>query len=276
MEKTKTSKKNRAEQKKLLMQLEKEIKDLEFKVNHTDLYNKKIGTIRNLKIGARALRVFAPYIITAGIVTGGFLACGVTPFGKNQMKEYSATMKEFDVNGNVRCTQQYGEFGNDVNKIYYYSKWQYDGQLYSRDVKVYKAEDLNYEEMLKYLDYSNVKLEDILGKPTSNYKETTNNVEDADLKCEGHLKAVMYSYDKKDYVFRDFSLYENVGITLAYLLTVLFVQIIPGIYREKFPFEFEEEMEKIKDRYCPLKEADIPSLKMNLKTSKSNYKVLTR
>lgn len=276
MENTRTLNGNRTEQKKLLMQLKKEMKDLEFKINHTNLYNIKIDTIKNLRIGARALRILTPYILTAGIVTGGFLALDVTPFSKNQGKAYFTTMKEFDATGNVHCIQKYSATEIDCNKIYYYSKWEQVGELYSRNVKVYNVKDLNYEEILKCLDYSDVKLEDVLGEPVSDYKETTNNVDNVDLKKEEYLKAAVYSRDKNDYILKEFTVYENVGVTAAYLLVVIFLQIIPAIYREKFPMKFKDEIENISDKYSPLDEYDVQILKQSLKTCQNNYKTLTR
>ena len=70
--KKRQAEKKRIEQKKMLLQMKKEIEILESEIKHSNLVNAKIGTIRNLKISARALQKIAPYALTAGIIAGGF------------------------------------------------------------------------------------------------------------------------------------------------------------------------------------------------------------
>ena len=61
---------------KMLLQLQKEIESIEYDIQHSKINNAKIETIRNLKIGARALQLVAPYVLTASIIAGGFTYLG--------------------------------------------------------------------------------------------------------------------------------------------------------------------------------------------------------
>ena len=124
--KKRQAEKKRLEQKKLLLQMKKEMETLEWEIEHSRLVNIKVGTIRNLKISARALQLVAPYVLTAGIIAGGFTLLGNIPFyGGDEWKVYSTVMTEFDNNGNIRYEQQYDSYkSSSDNKLYYYTKWQ--------------------------------------------------------------------------------------------------------------------------------------------------------
>lgn len=56
--------------------MKKDIEDLEHKIKFSQFSNLKIKTVRNLKISLRAMQLIAPYVLTAGLIAGGFKLLG--------------------------------------------------------------------------------------------------------------------------------------------------------------------------------------------------------
>ena len=73
---------------KMLLEIEKEIGQLEFNINHPKIANLKINTLRKLKTLLCTGQLIAPYILTAGITFGGFSYNGATPFIIDDQKKY--------------------------------------------------------------------------------------------------------------------------------------------------------------------------------------------
>lgn len=276
--------KKRLEQKKMLLQMKKEIESLESKIMHSSLTNAKIGTIRNLKIGARALQLVAPYALTAGIIAGGFILLGNTPFyNGDEWKVYSSVMTEIDNNGNVRFEQQYDNFEDDEgnildssdNVLYYYSKWQKNGVgLYLRTVQTYSLENKSYEEVLKLFEKEDLKLEDVLGEPDSNIKETKNNLTEKELQAGPFIKAVVYREDTKDYIMQRETVGENIESSVLYIILTLICELAPLYFRhEHSSFDFLDCIEVIKREHQSL---DIETMRKKLELKRENYDRMTR
>ena len=126
----------RLEKKKMLLQMEKEIQQLEFDIHHSKTANLKVHALRGLKISLRAGQLIAPYVLTAAITFGGFAALGGMPFIKDDLKKKLEMKKELDSFGNIRYEQQYDSFDSSKGTISYVGKWnkQNDG-FYSREIK---------------------------------------------------------------------------------------------------------------------------------------------
>lgn len=268
--------KKRLEQKKLLIQMKQEIESLESEIKHSSLVNAKIGAIRNLKISARALQLAAPYVLTAGIVAGGFTLLGDIPFyGGDEWKVYSNVMTEFDDAGNIRFEQQYDSFENSDNILYYYSKWQQgnDG-FYSRTVQTYSIKKKTYEDIIELFGQENLNLEDVLGEPSSNIKETRNNLTDEELQEESFVKAVIYNKDENDYIMHKETVGENILLSVLYVLITGLCELAPLYWRSEHSyFDFADCVEEIKRKHQSL---DIDTLTKKLELKKDNYNRLMR
>ncbi len=274
----------RLEQKKLLIQMKKEIDTLEFDIKYSSLRNAKMGAIKNLKIYARALQLVAPYVVTAGIVAGGFALFGDIPFYPNdEVKAYSNVMTEFDNAGNIRKEQQYASFKDESghkldsndNLLYYYSKWEkIDDGLYSRVVQTYSIDEKTYEDIIKLFDKKDLSLEGILGEPDSNIKETKNNLTEEELQEGAFIQAIVYSKDEGDYIIRKQTVGENIFLSILYVFVSMLIEMGPLYYRSEYSsFDFLRCVNEIKRKYQPL---DIDVAKKQLELKKDNYNRLTR
>lgn len=275
--------KKRLEQKKFMLQLKKDIVDLEKKIKHSRIENLKIDTIKNLKISARVLQLIAPYVVTAGLVAGGFTLLGDIPFYADEWKIYSNVMTEFDNAGNITTRQQYNDFKDDNgntldssnNLLYYYSQWQLDENgLYSRIVQTYSIEKQTYENLIELFNKEDLKLEDVLGKPNTNIRETRNNLTDEEIQEESFIKAVIYNEETGDYIVHKETVGENVSLSILYILATSLLELVPLSFRHNISsFDFKTCVRRIKKRY-PHIDADELAKKLELK--KANYDRLTR
>lgn len=251
---------------KLLLQMQKEIRTLEFEIKHPNLA--KISIIRNLKISARVLQRFAPYVLTAGIAIGSVKYFNNIPFNRDN------TLIEFDNNGNLRKEKQYSDFqdadGNSLDNsdsmLYYYSQWQKDENgLYSRHVKTYSIIAKTYEDIINLFDQESLKIEDILGNPISDIKEEKNNLTEEELEEELLFNAVIYN---KESIEEDFS------FSVFYLLLFLALELGILYYRDKVSnFNFTYSIYEIKEKYHP---ANAEDMIKKLELKKENYDRLAR
>ena len=92
-----------ARKKKLLLEMKKEVEDLERQIKYNKLVNKKNALIRETLINGRRLQWLAPLILTACITAGGAKLIGIGfPFYMDDIEEFLYTKKEFDNTGNIR------------------------------------------------------------------------------------------------------------------------------------------------------------------------------
>ena len=263
--------------KKMLLQMKKEIEMLENELKYSKLVNLKISTVKNLKISLRFMQRITPYVLSAGIIAGGckLIGFGLPFYSGDTLKINSNTMKEFDSLGNVRYEQQYDDYANSSNILYYYSQWQPDiNGLYTRNVETYKLDELTEEEILKLFNKEDLKLSDIFGKPISKKRETKNNVTEEELQQNDCLKAIIYSEDKNNYILYKETKEENNVITAAYLALTAVVELIPFFIRRNIStFDFDDCVSEIKRKYPAV---DTDELIKKLEIRRSNYNRLMR
>ncbi len=263
--------------KKMLLQMKKEIEMLENELKYSKLVNLKISTVKNLKISLRFMQRITPYVLSAGIIAGGckLIGFGLPFYSGDTLKINSNTMKEFDSLGNVRYEQQYDDYANSSNILYYYSQWQPDiNGLYTRNVETYKLDELTEEEILKLFNKEDLKLSDIFGEPISKKRETKNNVTEEELQQNDCLKAIIYSEDKNNYILYKETKEENNVITAAYLALTAVVELIPFFIRRNIStFDFDDCVSEIKRKYPAV---DTDELIKKLEIRRSNYNRLMR
>lgn len=269
--------KQRLEKKKMLLQMKKELETLENELKYSKLVNLKISTVKNLKISLRFMQRIAPYVLTAGIMAGGckLIGGGIPFYSGDTFKINSNTMKEFDSLGNIRYEQQYDDYENSSNILYYYSQWkQGNDGFYSRNVESYKLDELTEEEILKLFAKEDLNLSDVFGEPTSKKKETKNNVTEEELQQKDYLQAIIYNEDENDYVIHKETMGENIAVTVIYLLLTALVELIPLFIRSEISsFDFDDCVREIKRKHPSV---DTEELAKKLEIKRSNYDRLTR
>lgn len=264
------------EKEKLLLHLQKEIQQLEFAIKHPKVANINNDLLRRLNIGLCTTRLIAPYVLTAGLVTGTFIFMGNIPFYPNdELRFYSYVMTEFDSLGNVRYEQQYAPFDYSQDMVYAYSKWelQSDG-LYVRNVNAYEIQDQTYEDLVILFRQDDISLEGFFGASASNRKELRPVLSEDELQKEAFLQAVIYRQDKSDYIARKETARENLLISIGYVIVTLMAESVPLHFRKKLSsFYYHANICKIKEKYPQVNEEE---LKRKLKIKTDNYTRLTR
>ncbi len=266
------------EQQQFMNNLEKDIKKIEYQINNKDKENKKRKFIKNLKIGTKICTATAPYILTAGLVTGLFSWCKMTPIIQDEKYINPYQKKELDNKGNVYYEEQMHDYGSD-NELYYYSKWKKDEKdLYSRDIKIFKINDDAIDRVIKLLENDkldkNLQLEDILGSPKEEKKERKNNLTKEEINEEPFIKSIIYDRNEDRLVYYKESEDTNFILTAICFLIIEAAEFIPLKVRRKLGFDMFDDIEKIKDNYQPLSNKEIKQLRKKLEIKKENYKIL--
>ena len=268
--------KQKAEKKKMLLSLEKEIKQLEFDLKHTTIANTRIKTLRDLKILLKFGQLIAPYTLTAAITFGGFSVLGGTPFIKDDRKLVLNEKKEFDSLGNIKYEQQYDKFDNINATITYFDKWtkKEDG-FYSRETKTYSADKLAKEVIERMINEQDIdSLNELCTKPISSSIQIQNNLTDEEIEQGPFFKAIVYSRDKNDYIIAKESLGEEFGLTTLWLLLLVILEPLTYELRRTYSdFDFNESIHNIKSKYQLM---DVDDFTKKLEIKKSNYRRLTR
>lgn len=252
--------------------MKQEIESLEFKIKYSNLVNFKIKAIRNLKITAKALRLVAPYTITAGIAFCGINHLGHVPY--NERKAYSNVMTEFDNVGNIRIEQQYDKINGD-SILYYCSKWEKcDDEFYSRTVQAYSIRGKSFEDIMKLFKKEDLKLGDVLGEPDSKIKETKNNLTEDEIQEESIIKAVIYKENKDDYIIYKTTVGESIVVSAFWIFLAIISELVPLCYREYYSsFNFLRCVNEIKAEHQLL---DIDTITKKLELKRDDYDKLMR
>lgn len=259
---------------KMMNDLAKEVNKDEKYVNHYNLYKAKLRALKNLKIIVETGKLFLPYVLAAGITTGGFMAVGKTPFYKDDCKQPLEIKKEFDSLGNIRIEQQYFEYENVKNTLFYYSKWDMvKDNLYSRDIYKYYIPEISEDKMMELIDGNLEDLYSFLGEPTNIGKETKVNLSLDEINSSELIEAVVYLEDEDNYIIIKESSSSNVGYTMLWLLFLMFTNSMASSIRKYSKYDYAKSIEEIKSNTKPI---DIDELKRKLMIKKDNYERLMR
>lgn len=261
-------------QKQLLEQMRNDIVALENKIKFSKLTNLKIGAIRNLKISLRATQLIAPYVLTAGLIAGGFKLLGSCPFYRDIHQQNLNTMKEFDNLGNIRYEEQYKDL-TASDMLYFYGKWEKskDG-FYIRTVEKYEIKELTEEEIKDLFEKEQITLQDILGAPVSSFQESNNNVPEEEIERDNYFQAIIYTENDEDYILVRESSSDNIVLSILYVLLTALCELLPLYIRcEVSSFDFRNCVSEIKEKH---QSVDIPTLKKKLEIKRENYNRLVR
>lgn len=267
--------KQQKKKQKLLYQMEKEIKKLQYEIRYSKLTNMRIHALRAAGISLRFLQLIAPFAITAGLVFGGFSLLGYTPFVIDDQKKKLEKETTIDSLGNVSVVEQYDDF-DKTNTISYIGQYelQEDG-LYARKVKTYAAAKVAEDVLRRIVNDEDIdSLEEVLGKPVSVRVEKSNNITEEEKNSPAYLQASIYSVDNNDVIIVKESVGDNVGTTLIVLLLTLIFEILPALVRiELSDFDFSEAVESIQSN---LQLVDVDSIQRRLAIKKDTFERLTR
>ncbi len=268
--------------KETLFQLKKNIEDLEYKIKHSKHINVKNRAMRDLNITAKTAQLVAPYLVTAGIIAGGFSSLlGDIPFYPNdEWKVYAQVTTEIDNNGNFKTERLYNDCNyNNYSTLYYYSAWKKDENgLYSRSVQTYSINNNSPEKIIELIKKEDLNFEDIFGQPCSNITETKNNLTEDEFQEKPYIKAVLYNKDKNDYIIHQETVEENIFLSFGYLVLVFTAgYIIYNFKKDHIENPIEEHylsfIDNFKRTYGPL---DIEDLTQKLELKKNEYNKLTK
>ena len=143
------------EKKKMINKMKREIVYLENKRNHINYTNYKIRLLRRIRMSLCASRVIAPYVLSLGLLFGGFSCFEITPFFKDSIKNNLHSKKIFDSLGNISIESQYDNYDNSIGTITYYDRWVKEDDLYTRNIKTYDVDNVDENTILNVLNSPN-------------------------------------------------------------------------------------------------------------------------
>ena len=249
--------------------LEKNMHILERKNHHQRLAKLSEDLKKQGRISARTMQLFAPYILSAGVLFGILKFTGNTPFVKDQEKHYSTDIIEMDSNHSYSKTSTHNSISKKSSIFCYYSKWNLVDGLYIREVKKFSIPNYTEEEVANLMNKNIIDIEDVLGKPLSVTKEVSNIAPDEN---KSFLSAIIYVQNSNEYYYLVESTTKDIACTIGYttLLMVMF-PLISKIRNEKSSFSYLNSVNSIKLNY---QTKEINAKKLTL--VKDNYDLLKR
>lgn len=213
--------------KKMLLDMKSEFEKLEYQRKHVGVVKFKIHLLRLWKILLFISKRISPYIASYVISFIILLYFNRTPFIQDKLKKKLEIQKEFDSLGKVRYEMQYDQFNDSNNEIKVFSEWnKLDDEFYEREIKVYSADKMILGDLEKLI-YNNVlNLDEVLGSPTIVKKERRNNLSQEEINSPSFVQAVVYSLSKNDTIQVLESTNENLGYSLLWLFTNVFINVV--------------------------------------------------
>lgn len=99
-------------------------------------------------------------------------------------------------------------------------------------------------------------------------RKPKNKIEELELEKEPYIDVIIYSEDKNDYTVYRESVSENILYTIFCILLTLICEIVPLEIRSTYAFDYDERVEKIKNRYRAL---DPEELEKKLELKRNDY-----
>ena len=257
----------------LVEKLEKDIDDLEKRINDIPKENFKKISIRNLKICGRFMQLIIPYILAAIIPFVGQSLLFDIPFYPEEVHEPKHYMMEVDNRGIESYQSQYEKFSDEKDRLYIYSNWIEDNGKFTRTIKSYSINLDDLDEIKDLINKKEVEIEELLGSPISNTIEKKNIITEEEKEDSNYIKVIYYYKDKEDYIIVKQPIGENIVYSLLYVLELILCEL--GVYKFRdeiscfyFPKYYENYMEKYK-------KTDTKILEKKLEIKKDSYKRLT-
>lgn len=261
---------------KMLKDMKKEIENLENEISFCDYNNRKLKNIRNYKKSLKLARLILPYLIFPSFLFNVLSDLDSTPFIRNDIKIEKHIKTEEDSLGNICYESKYDYYEDCTDTLTYYSKWKkYDESknLYIRDVKEYKIEDLNFEEATELLKDKNITLDELFDCTDEYKQEFQANLSDEELEKDFIIKLTTYSKDENDYIKERESFTKNFFDSILWAIGSISVDVLLYMILNKRDTDILNSIKTLETIYPDI---DIEDLQRTLEIKKSNYKRLTR
>lgn len=259
------------QKKQLLLDLEKEIQKLENQIRYSKAKKLKYQILKSTKISLRAGKLFAPYILTAGITFGGFKLFHHTPFIIDETSHSTTLIQTLDNLGTTRFQEKNIPFQKTTGTLFYIGKWEKTLNGYIREKKVYSIDPLEAYNWLNNPSLSS------LQTPVSSIIEEKQSITEMEENEKPYLQAILYFPSKKNSIIIKQDLEENIfetyiwGVITFILEVLLFMQRYHHSehYLSKFVFDIEE----IQKQYPTINRKEFIK---KLEITKNNYNRLRR
>ena len=244
-----------------LLKMKLDIEKTKWNLEHFDSYKKRQNVLKNLKIYGNGVRVFAPYVLTFGIVTFGFhCVMGKQLLSQNYIK------KNVKLNS-YNYEEQIKNYNTNVY-LFHYDKWSKDdNQKYYRKVECYSINNLVEYDILDICDKD---IEDIIGSPIFTNFEISNNIDEND----DYFEVISYDKNYKSYRIMKESFGDNILNVILYIVILEFAEAVPFFYYKTFSkFSFNKDEDDLNNRYNNLSKENLNKI---LKIKTENFKRLTK
>lgn len=261
--------------KRKLEKLNKEILELECKINGQKRINLKNFHIKNLKIFGSVSSFVVPYVLVATICIGGVcLFEGGLPFVLDDVTKYKRYSLVYQTDALINSKDYYETdywFCNKLpdSELKIYSPWELTADNnYSRVVQIYDIDDLETLDLYKAVLNNNVEYIE------QNFTDFKEEIEITNMKQEDSdqyvIEATLHFIDKSDTLKVKESQLKNIIITLTELAVSFGFGFSINAFRQK---SLKESITNIKNQY---KSIPIEPLEEELKQKKDKILNLTR
>ena len=245
----------------MLLKMKKDIEKTKWNLEHFDSYKKRQNVLKNLKIYGNVVRVFAPYVLTFGIVTFGFhCVMGKHLFSHNYIKN--------DVKlDSYNYEEQIKNFNKSVY-LFHYDKWtKEDDQKYYRKVECYSINNLAEYDILDICDKN---IDEILGSPIFTNFEISDSIDEN----EDYYEVISYNKNNQSYRIIKESSGKNILSIILYIVILEFAEVVPFFYYKTFSkFSFNKDEDDLNNRYNNLSKNNLYKI---LEIKKNNFDRLTK
>lgn len=245
----------------MLLKMKKDIEKTKWNLEHFDEYKKRINRIKNLKIYGNVARIFAPYVLTFGIVTFGFhCVTGNYPFSRDYIKN-NVKLDSYNYEEQIK------NYNTNVY-LFHYDKWtKEDNQKYYRKVECYSINNLVEYDILDICDKN---IEDIIGSPLFTNVEISDNIDEND----DYFEVISYDKNNQSYRIMKESFGDNILSVILYVVILEFAEAVPFFYCTTYSkFSFNKCKNDLNNRYNNLSKENLNKI---LKIKTENFKRLTK
>ena len=261
------TKRQRLQKKRLLSQMQNEIKELELEIKNSKSKNTKIMFFRSLKIFLRFNQMIAPYVVTIGLLMGFINLLRKTP----EIVENKPKI-ENGLDNNTKYEQKVLNNDTTVKKISYISKWERKDSFYERQIKDYSTDNIN--DLDKILNMKEIEsLETIFGDAIAIKNEIKKYLNDDEINENASLQVTLYNENDNFIVIKNNIDNDMLYVVLCVLLSILFNLKIYMYRRNIGQIKFTNQIKNIKKEYPII---DRQELIKKLQIKQDNYNRLTR
>ena len=259
-----------AKKKKILLQMKKELEELEQENKHKNIINLKIRTIRSIKLNIQRAKLLAPFTLTLILTTEAFKISGAGyPFIRDEKKEYLNVITKIDEEGNIIELKQFEPIDNNENIANIYTKWNFKDNTYTRRINIYELkENTTLSNIEEAISNNSFKIEDYIqsDRIISQKTETTQTPK---LIKNNMKELLFYTKDLNNYKTKKESTRKNVLVSIIYIMILESLEFYTEYLRSNYSkYKYKDKVEEIKVKYKPLNK-EILAKKLEIK--KENY-----